>query len=311
LNDPPVANPDTGKVGENETKSFDVLANDTDVDQGATISLDSLGTVTVTSTNKVIDGINASSAFTIDSGEIKFTPGKLFDPLALGDTATVVVNYTIKDDQNATASSTLTLTVDGENDPPVITSGGGGDKATYDVRVDFSAITKVVATDVDSGSSLTYSIVGGVGDAGLFSIDSSTGALAFKVAPIVPHNAYQVEVKVDDGSGAKDSSDTQLITVNVTSSKMVGDNAAADTFVFHTNNGSTYSNSVNNFDLDHDFLQFDKGMFSQDTATAVLNAATDDNHGNTVILDQAGDRVLLVGVTTKNLTDHQSDIVFV
>jgi hypothetical protein len=67
------------------------------------------------------------------------------------------------------------------------------------------------------------------------------------------------------------------------SSKMDGDAAkvVADTFVFHANGGSPYSNSVNNFDVNnganHDFLQFDKGMFSQDTAAAVLAAAADDN----------------------------------
>src|SRR6185437_7766151 len=42
LNDPPVANPDVGSVGENEIKSFDVVANDTDVDLGDTLSLLSL-----------------------------------------------------------------------------------------------------------------------------------------------------------------------------------------------------------------------------------------------------------------------------
>jgi hypothetical protein len=87
----------------------------------------------------------------------------------------------------------------------------------------------VVATDVDSGSSLSYSILGGE-DANLFEIDPTTGALAFKVSPIVPHNDYELIVQTSDGSGGFD---TQTITVNVTSSKMEGDLAGevADTFV--------------------------------------------------------------------------------
>jgi hypothetical protein len=36
------------------------------------------------------------------------------------NTATVVVNYTMKDSQGATSLSTLTLTVNGANDPPVV-----------------------------------------------------------------------------------------------------------------------------------------------------------------------------------------------
>jgi VCBS repeat-containing protein len=324
LNDPPVANPDVGSAHEKDTTSFDVLANDTDVDDHAVLSLVSIGTVTVTSANPVINGIDASKAFTMDPsfvgsnsqgdvthGEIHFAPGStLFAPLALGDTATVAVNYTMADEFGATSSSTLFLNVIGDNDPPVITSGGGGDKATYDVRVDFSGITNVVATDVDFGTTLSYSIAGGT-NADLFSIDSSTGALAFKVSPIVPHNDYEVLVKADDGSGASNSSVEQLITVNVTSDKMAADAATPTTFVFHSNGGSTYSNSVNNFDLNHDFLQFDKGMFSANTAAAVLAAATDDHKGDTVIFDQAGDHLVLVGVTKADLTAHQNDILFV
>jgi hypothetical protein len=327
-NDPPVANADVGSAHEKETKSFDVLANDTDVDDNAVLTLKSIDKVKVTSTDSKIDGIDASGAFTIDlsfvgsnsdtpphatSGEINFTPGNtLFAPLALGETATVEVDYTMKDEFGATSSSALFLTVIGDNDPPVITSGGGGPSAVYDVRVDFSKITNVVATDVDNGTMLSYSIVGGA-NANLFSIDSSTGALAFKVAPIVPHNGYQVLVAADDGSGASNSSVTQLVTVNVTSSQMAGDatTTTPTTFVFQSNGGSPYSNSVNNFDLNHDFLQFDKGMFSANTAAAVLAAATDDHKGDTVIFDQAGDHITLIGVTKAALGAHSTDILFV
>ena len=52
----------------------------------------------------------------------------------------------------------------------------------------------------------------------------------------------------------------RTITVHVTGAQM-GDDAAdmvSDTFVFHRLFGS---NIVSEFDLAHDFLQFDKGMF--------------------------------------------------
>src|SRR5205807_7159754 len=63
--------------------------------------------------------------------------------------------------------------------------------------------------------------------------------------------------------------------------KMAGDQAhlLSDTFVFHDKFGA---NTVQNFDLDHDFLQFDRGMFGADTAAAVLGAAHGDRHGNVV-----------------------------
>src|SRR5262249_16753155 len=216
-------------------------------------------------------------------------------------------SYKTSDGELSSAATTVSLTVNSVDDPPVIQSGGGGDTATYDVRVTSGAITTVSAMDVDSGDTLSFSIAGGK-NAALFAIDSSTGALAFKVAPVVPHNGYEVLVQVSDASGAIDQ---QLITVNVTSNKMAGDSAQAlaDTFVFHNNFGS---NSVTGFDLKHDFLQFDEGMFSAgNTAAAVLAAAADDNHGNTIIVDAAGDRLIVMGVTTADLSAHTSDIFFV
>ena len=153
LNDTPVANPDIGSAGENEATSFDVLANDTDVDIGDILSLLSLGTITVSSSNPVVNGIVLpASVFTIGSGEIQFSPGTSFDALAVGDTATVVVNYTMQDNHSAMASSDLTLTVSGENDAPV--AGGGGDAATYFVRVNEQAITTVVSPMWTSVTSL-------------------------------------------------------------------------------------------------------------------------------------------------------------
>src|SRR5262245_28222626 len=49
-------NPDTGVAGENETKSFDVLANDTDVDANDSNTLVSLAAVSVSSSNAAVDG---------------------------------------------------------------------------------------------------------------------------------------------------------------------------------------------------------------------------------------------------------------
>jgi hypothetical protein len=88
---------------------------------------------------------------------------------------------------------------------------------------------------------------------------------------------------------------------------MAADQALSDTFVFHSKFGA---NTVQNFDLDHDFLQFDRGMFSADTATAVLDAAHDDRHGNVVIDTHAG-HLTVQGVSLAGLAAHSNDFVFV
>jgi hypothetical protein len=77
-------------------------------------------------------------------------------------------------------------------------------------------VTKVQATDADTGDVINYSISGGT-DSSLFSINSSTGVLSFKSAPLST-GEYQVIVRADD---VVSSFDTQTMTVNVVSSDTV------------------------------------------------------------------------------------------
>ncbi|WP_292927926.1 putative Ig domain-containing protein [Novosphingobium sp. PASSN1] len=119
-------------------------------------------------------------------------------------------------DGEYTATDTFTLTIDPVNDAPLITSGGGGSEASYTVLENSRTVGRIVASDVDPGASLTYSIVGGA-DAGKFQI-SSKGALSFITAPnfekptdVGANNVYDVIVRVSDGQ----VSDTQTLHVSV------------------------------------------------------------------------------------------------
>jgi hypothetical protein len=86
-NDGPVAVADARTLSEDTAAlSIDVLANDTDVDNGDTKSIDSfdvtgtLGTVTQTS-----------------SSNFQYEPGTVFQYLAVGETATDTFQYTVID----------------------------------------------------------------------------------------------------------------------------------------------------------------------------------------------------------------------
>jgi len=127
---------------------------------------------------------------------------------------------------------------------------------------------KLAASYVNFGDIVSFSITGGA-DANRFAIDN--GLLIFNSHPNPPNKSYVVEIQAYDGHGGFD---TQKITVNVSANKMNADqtNPVSETFVFHPNFGA---NTISNFDLNHDFLQFDKGMFSVDPAAAVLPAAKD------------------------------------
>ena len=87
-------------------------------------------------------------------------------------------------DGSLSDSQAITVTVTGVNDnTPEIASNGGGSTATINVSENSTGVTTVAATDADQPSqTLTYAIAGGT-DAARFTINSSTGVLAFVAAP--------------------------------------------------------------------------------------------------------------------------------
>ncbi|MDE8653109.1 tandem-95 repeat protein [Novosphingobium album (ex Liu et al. 2023)] len=111
---------------------------------------------------------------------------------------------------------TAVITISAVNDAPVITSDGSGDTAAINVSEGATPVTTVVAADVDADP-ITYSIAGGA-DQARFTIDGTTGALGFLVAPDFgaptdagANNVYDVIVRASDGT----LHDDQAIAVTV------------------------------------------------------------------------------------------------
>jgi hypothetical protein len=140
------------------------------------------------------------------------------------------------------------------NHAPLIVSDGGGDTATVSIPENGTAVTTVVATDIDARTTLAYSIVGGA-DAQRFAIDAATGALSFVTAPDFEaptdqdgSNSYVVQVRASDGS----LSDLQTITVQVTGvddqvnqqPQIVSDGAGDTAIVFRPENGTAVTTVV-------------------------------------------------------------------
>ena len=130
--DAPVANNDTATVVEDSTNNIiNVTANDTDAD-GDTL------TVTAASTS--------TGSVTPSGGNVSYTPPANF-------TGQATINYTISDGTGRTDSAAVTVTVTGQNDPPV----ANNDMASV-AEDTISNVINVTANDTDpDGDTLTVS----------------------------------------------------------------------------------------------------------------------------------------------------------
>ena len=100
--DAPVANDDTAETDEDVPVTIDVLANDTDVDTGDTLTIQS-----------VSDPANGTAV--INAGQIDYTPDGEFS-------GTDTFTYTITDGTD-TDTATVTITVNEVNDAPIADAG--------------------------------------------------------------------------------------------------------------------------------------------------------------------------------------------
>ena len=171
-----------------------------------------------TAVTYAISGGLDASRFTINSttGLLQFLAAPNFEsPTDSG--ANNVYNVTVSATSSSTVFQSLAITITNANEPPTITSNGGGDTAAVTIAENGIAVTSVAAVDVD-GTAPSYSIAGGA-DAALFAINSATGALSFIAAPNFElpgdgdgNNVYDVIVQASDGQ----FSDTQTLAVTVT-----------------------------------------------------------------------------------------------
>ena len=158
-------------------------------------------------TLKVRARVGTASSYRVN-GEITFAFNE--------DTDSTPFNRSIFPNEDDTASVTVNPVNKPANQPPVITSNNGVAAATLSLPEGQVSLPSVTATDPDANA-LIYSISGT--DAARFTINATTGALSFKVAPDYEaptdadlNNTYVLQVAVTDGT----LSATQALTVQVT-----------------------------------------------------------------------------------------------
>jgi serralysin len=231
-------------INENTTAVTTVVAVDVDVPTTQTLSY------------RITGGADASK-FTIDSrtGVLVFNTAPNFEtPTDMGADNIYNVQVTVTDNGAAPLSDIqdIEVTVLNVNEAPVITSNGGGLSTQISVPEKTIAVTTVTAIDSDlPAQTLVYSI-GGV-DASKFTIDSRTGVLVFKTAPIFgtptdvgADNIYNVQVKVTDNGVTllSDIQDVEVIVTNVNVAPVITSNGGGLTAPINMSENKTVVTTV-------------------------------------------------------------------
>ncbi|RBW50178.1 VCBS domain-containing protein [Marinobacter sp. F3R11] len=147
--------------------------------------------------------------------------------LAAGEALTDTFSYTVSDGQGGTDTATLTITISGTNDQPVLgtaqpdqTSEDGETITPLDVSVNFS--------DVDTSDVLTFSASNL--PTGL-SIDINTGVISGTIDGSASQSGpFNVTITADDGSGAGNATRTDTFLWKVTTPVLTAtDNAGSVT----------------------------------------------------------------------------------
>jgi len=208
-NDAPVAQPDTANTLQGNAISSNVITNDTDLDIGAEIHLQS-DSASITDTPVTL--VTASVKTLGD--QVVFDPGSDFDFLGEGDVSTLIVRYTVEDENGATDIGELSITVTGTNDAPVAVTDSVG--TLQDTEVSLDVIKN--DTDIDGDTvSLTGAAFGGFSVSGSAADAFQTFSQAERTALLeqISISTLGDKVTVNPGPGFNFLNEGEFVTIGV------------------------------------------------------------------------------------------------
>ncbi len=206
VNDAPVAVNDLESTPEDTNASFDVAANDTDLDTG-----DSVDTTTITIVTPPTNG-----SATVNAGQVDYDPDADFN-------GTDTFTYTIEDQNGALSNvATVTINVTGVNDLP--TAANDSDSVDEDDSVDIDVLDN--DSDIDGTlDSTTVTVMANPAN-GSTSVDALTGVITY--TPSANYNGSDsFTYVVQDDAGGTSNAATVTLTVNSVNDAPVAANDTA------------------------------------------------------------------------------------
>ncbi len=276
-----IAVDDDVSTDEDSAVTFNVLDNDADpqglIVESATVALNNPGAGTLTD--------NGSGSFSYD-------PSGAFDSLSVGETADVSFDYQVENAGGETSTATVTITIDGVNDAPVVASAG-------DVSVDEgqTAMNTGTWSDIDASDSVTLSA-----SVGILTQSTTNGTWSWSLGTDDgPGESQTVVITADDGKGGVTQASFD-VTVNNVAPSSVDINGPSTGYVGDTVTFTLSASDVSDADQTADFtFQIDWDGNGSVDKTIIGPSGTTVDHvfltgGSTTVLVNAVDKD--GGVTT-------------
>jgi VCBS repeat-containing protein len=153
-------------------------------------------------------------------GSYSFNPGDDFEDLAEGQTRDVSFVYEVQDGYRGATQATVTVTVTGTYDAPIVTSDAASGSVT-EAGHDKDGIASATGT-LTSNASATWSSQEATGKYGSFAIDSKTGAWTYQLdngnteTQALAESATVTETFTATVTDYRGATATQTVTVTVT-----------------------------------------------------------------------------------------------
>lgn len=298
VNDLPVTVADTATVGENEIASFDLVANDSDLEDD-TVTLIGFSVAGVTGFD--INPAAAASAFSMVDGELQFNPGTLFDGLDKGEQAMVTIEYVVEDSEGGQANGVFELTVNGEIDNYIT---GGDDRDMLIGSDNADHIDGAGGDDVIMGRNGQDVIDGGNGNDLIYAGEGDDTIMGGAGRDTIMADGGNDTVFGGDGNDLLFGRDGDDTLWGGAGNDALSGGAGADSFVFKLGDGQ---DNVLDFEASgdaHDVVELDQDVFADFQALADSGLMQESGMG--VQIGYADGSVLtLANVTEDDLTvDH-------
>ncbi|WP_241190449.1 VCBS domain-containing protein [Pseudomonas chlororaphis] len=209
------------------------------------------------------------SGFSVDQNSWDYSSNQNLDFLGSGETITFSYTVVATDDSGAanaaSATQTVSITITGSNDTPMISFASGNDVGAVQEDTTLSVSGQFSSTDIDHDATASWSIAGSnTGTYGSIAVDG-TGQWTYTLANGTDDVASAVQslkageshdevfsVQVSDGLGGVD---TQLVTVTVTGSNdapVLSFASGNDAGAVQEDTTLSVSGQFSSTDIDHD-----------------------------------------------------------